>query len=386
MKKANKCTQSVIGAYGEWAANLVGQGPALLSFRNPEFKSVDTWRTDARAKMAELLAAPQDVWQPKAKVEESVIHDGLKFERLSWQLPYGARTAAVFIKPANAKGRLPAVLGLHDHAGNKYFGYRKIVRLPERQHTLMRAHQKHYYEGAAWANELARRGYGVLVHDAFAFGSRRVLFDDVPKNVAAGNTEPKNPEAPSRIKIYNEWAAKHAHTLAKSLFCAGTTWPGVFLYEDQKALDYLCTRNDVDVERIGCAGLSGGGLRTVMLAGMDDRIKVAVPVGFMSTWRDFLLYKSHTHTWMRYVPLLPRYLDFPEVLGLRAPLPTLVLNDSDDALYTPEGMHEADNILREVYKKAGAPQNYVCSFHPGPHKFDKPMQEEAFAWFDKWLR
>ena len=34
--------------------------------------------------------------------------------------------------------------------------------------------------------------------------------------------------------------------MSKSLFCAGTTWPGVFTAEDQRALDYLCSRDDVD--------------------------------------------------------------------------------------------------------------------------------------------
>jgi hypothetical protein len=49
-------------------------------------------------------------------------------------------------------------------------------------------------------------------------------------------------------------------------------------------------------------------------------------------------------------------------------------------------MHRADDILREVYAKAGAEDRYACTFHPGPHKFDLPMQAEAFAWFDRWLK
>jgi hypothetical protein len=49
-------------------------------------------------------------------------------------------------------------------------------------------------------------------------------------------------------------------------------------------------------------------------------------------------------------------------------------------------MHRADAILAEVYQKAGAPERYRGSFYPGRHKFDRPMQEEAFAWFDRWLK
>ena len=106
----------------------------------------------------------------------------------------------------------------------------------------------------------------------------------------------------------------------------------------------------------------------------------------MSTWKDFLLNKSYTHTWMTYVPLLPNELDFPEILGLRAPLPTLVLNDNEDELYTLPGMKQAEKILQEVYSKAGAADHFKCSYYPGPHKFDAKMQAEAFDWFDKWLK
>jgi dienelactone hydrolase len=173
--------------------------------------------------------------------------------------------------------------------------------------------------------------------------------------------------------------------MAKSLFCAGTTWPGVFFAEDRIALDLLCARSDVDAGRVGCCGLSGGGLRTVLMGGLDERIRCAVCVGFMSTWRDFLLNTSYTHTWMLYVPLLPAELDFPEILGLRAPLPALVLNDNDDPLYTLPEMKRADEMLAEVYRKAGDAAKYRASFYPGPHKFDLPMQEEAFTWFDRWL-
>lgn len=127
-------------------------------------------------------------------------------------------------------------------------------------------------------------------------------------------------------------------------------------------------------------------MRTVFAAGLDDRIKCAVPVGFMTTWKDFCVYKSHTHTWMIYVPVLPNELDFPEILGLRVPRPTLVLNDTDDELFTLAEMKAADRILGEIYAKAGASDRYKCSFHPGPHKFDAAMQAEAFAWFDRWLK
>jgi hypothetical protein len=124
----------------------------------------------------------------------------------------------------------------------------------------------------------------------------------------------------------------------------------------------------------------------VYLAGLDERIRCCVCVGFMSTWKDFALNKSYTHTWMTYAPVLPNYLDFPEILGLRAPLPTMVLNDNQDALYTLPEMKEADRILAEVFNKAGASDRYRSIFYEGPHKFDREMQRDAFGWLSKWLK
>ena len=154
--------------------------------------------------------------------------------------------------------------------------------------------------------------------------------------------------------------------MAKSLFCAGTTWPGVFTGEDQRALDVLCARSDVDPQRIGCAGLSGGGLRTVYLAGLDDRIRCACCAGMMTTWRDYLLNKCYTHTWMIYIPGLPPDLDYPEILGLHAPRPTLVLNNTDDQLFTMGEMRRADRILRGGLHQGRCRRSLSMRFLPRP--------------------
>ncbi|MFN0100507.1 MAG: alpha/beta hydrolase family protein [Bryobacteraceae bacterium] len=377
-------TPNMIGAYGEWAAGMM-QDPPRMSFRQPMFQNVDAWRPAARARFRDALLGPGPALAPSAVVQHHLEFDGLEVEHLQWQLPFGPPTEAVVLKPAGSKGKLPAVVGLHDHGGNKYFGLRKITRISKDPHPLMLKHQERYYSGLAWANELARRGYVVLVHDTFTFGSRRMRLADLPGNIR-NNLVEANPEAEDEIQRYNQFAGGHEHLIAKSLFSAGMTWPGVFVYDDQRAVDYLASRADVDATRIGCCGLSGGGLRTVMLTGADERIRCSCCAGMMTTWRDYLLNKCYTHTWMCYVPGLPRELDYPEILGLGAPNAVLVLNNRQDSLFTLPEMERADRILTEVYKKAGAPERYKASFYDGPHKFDAAMQKEAFDWFDRWLR
>jgi dienelactone hydrolase len=377
---------NMVGAYGPWLADRVlGLEPGELSFRSGRWENVEEWRRVARPRVLGRLAPVDLGGAPEVTVHSRHSFDGLDFELLSWQLPAGPRTEAVFIKPSGAEGPLPGILGLHDHAGNKFLGWRKIVRTGTDDRKIQETHQAEYYDGLAWANEVARRGYAVLVHDTFPFASRRVRVKDVPEQIRHGGVDPE-PDDLEGIEKYNAFAGAHEHVMAKSLFTAGTTWPGVYLVEDQRALDVLASRPEVDPARLGCAGLSGGGMRTVFLGGLDERIQVAVAVGFMTTWRDFLLDKVFTHTWMTYVPLLPKELDFPEILALRAPAATMVLSCREDPLYTLPEMKRADAILRETFEKAGAADRYQGRFYDGGHKFDREMQADAFAWFDRFLK
>jgi dienelactone hydrolase len=376
---------NMLGAYGQWAASLVPAGPARYSFRGANASDVAEWRRAARSQFRSRLMQPDAGGVPHATVQHAFEFDGLAIEHLSWQLPYGPPTEAWFLKPVGSSGRLPGVLALHDHGGKKYFGTRKITRTSSDLHPLVQEHQEEYYGGVAWANELARRGYAVLVHDAFAFASRRFRLADLPPVIAKGLRE-VNPESTDEIEAYHRFAHDHEHLIAKSLFCAGTTWPGVFTAEDQRALDYLLSRPDVDPDRVGCGGLSGGGLRTVYLAGLDERIRCACCAGMMTTWRDYLLHKCYTHTWMIYVPGLPWDMDYPEILGINVPAPCLVLNCEEDPLFTLPEMRRAQHLLDAVYARAGAADRCQTVYQPGGHRFDLDMQKAAFDWFDRWLK
>ncbi|MDA0336204.1 MAG: hypothetical protein O2782_13650, partial [bacterium] len=106
--------ENQLGSYGPWAATHLGTALPGLSFRREEFRRIGVWRNRARARMVELLAAPDLGSAPAVRVDRRHECDGLHVEELSWQLPAGPRTKAVFLKPAASRGRLPAVLALHD--------------------------------------------------------------------------------------------------------------------------------------------------------------------------------------------------------------------------------------------------------------------------------
>ena len=369
------------GAYGRFLADAPDVAPPSGNWRPPA--DPDRRQVEGRRHVLDRMG-PIAVATP---AREPVAHDefeGLTVEHLRWRLPYGPATEAVLLKPAGVTAPLPAVLALHCHGGVKYFGRRKVASWRQ-PHPLMTAHQEHYYGSRAWANELARRGYVVMAHDGFAFGSRRVRLADVPEAMRDGLADPDDDDH-AGIAAYNRWAAGHESVLAQTLLAAGTSWPAAMWTEDRIALDILAARDDVDASRLGCAGLSGGGARTVYLAGLDERIAAAVCVGFMATWRGFMLDVPRLRSWMALTPRLPAEMDFPEILALRAPAPTMVLNCADDQLWTRESMGDAEAIMREVFDAAAGADRLDVRYYPGPHRFDAPMQENAFNWLDQWLK
>jgi dienelactone hydrolase len=403
----NSSKSSLMGAYGSWIEERVSACGSAYSFLDDRWSDVSAWSGEAKKLFAAHIRA-QDIGLPAVEVTGRRIHDGLAVEELAWKLPYGPATRAWFLKPENAPGRLPAVLALHDHGANKYFGKQKIADAGTGTHPQVENYRNLYYGGRPWANELAKRGYGVLVHDVFPFESRKILPSDLPgfvvertmldpldvqeptpETIASGQAcsayDVSDAESMPEIDRYNAFAGQYESTIAKSLFCAGLTWPGVVLAEDRVALEYLSSRPDIDPDRIGCGGLSGGGLRTNYLAGSDSRICCSVTAGFMTTWADFAEHSAYTHTWMIYIPGLPPSMDFPDILAMRAPLPSLVQSTRDDPLYSPDEVRRAEALLAATYKKAGAGDRFKMSYHDGPHRFDVTMQDEAFAWFDRWL-
>ena len=151
-------TPTTIGAYGAWAASLVPDGPGPLSLQNCPAGEFDARRALARARVTECMAMPEKPAGVVAEVTRSWVYDGLAVEEVTWRVPYGPPTQALVLKPAGAKGRLPAVLALHDHGRFKFFGKEKIAQTGLAIHPLVVQHRADAYEGLAWANELAHRG------------------------------------------------------------------------------------------------------------------------------------------------------------------------------------------------------------------------------------
>ena len=80
-----------------------------------------------------------------------------------------------------------------------------------------------------------------------------------------------------------------------------------------------------------------------------------------------------------------RWLDMPDLVAMRLPLPTMVQHDRGDDLFSLEPAEQGLREVGEAFAKAGAARSWAAECFEGPHKFDADMQAKAFAFFDRWL-
>jgi len=301
-------------------------------------------------------------------------------EEVSWSVGYGPRTTAWILRPDESRGPLPGVLALHSHDGYKYFGKEKIADGPDGPIPELTPLRAKTYQGQAFANALALRGFVVLVHDVFLWGSRRFPLETIP---AAVRDRSSGLDA---IDGYNAAARDHEHLVEKYCSVLGTTLAGVVAFEDRVALAYLQSRPDIVPSRIGAVGLSGGGCRAALLQATSDNLAAAVIVGMMTTYAGLLDDHLHQHTWMFVPPGLATIADWPDLAASAAPTPLLVQYNRHDPLFSLAGMESAHARIAAHYATTAHPEAYVGEFYAGPHKFDLTMQDSAFTWLATQVR
>ncbi len=296
------------------------------------------------------------------------------------------------LKPTGAHGRLPGVLALHGHDGFKFYGKEKIADGPEPTPAVATALRQDYYQGRAFANDMARLGFVVLVPDVFGWGSRRFPLGEMPPVVqelgrlTAGPVPPGTVPGrfPSEVASYNAAAWHHEHLVEKYCSLLGTTLAAVVAHEDRVALGYLRSRPDT-TDRTGSVGLSGGGCRSALLRATSEDLSAAVVVGMMGTYDSLLDHSVIDHTWMLVPAGFAGQADWPDLAACRAPAPLFVQYNRHDPLFPLSGATRAHERITAHYDESGSPTAYTGVFYDGPHKFDVAMQNDAFSWLGSHL-
>lgn len=166
----------------------------------------------------------------------------------------------------------------------------------------------------------------------------------------------------------------------------GYTPAGVEAWFGIRALDYLCSRPEVDKERIGMTGRSGGGSYTWTVAALDERVKVAAPIAGMTDLRNQVvdgaveghcdcMFFVNTYRW-----------DFPLVAALIAPRPLLIGNSDKDTIFPLDGVVRLHSQTRRIYQLYGAADHLGLLITEGPHADTQDLQVPVFRWFNRFLK
>ena len=353
---------------------------------NPE-GSFEDWHHTTKAFVLESLHYSPGRLDLSAEVLSSEEREGYSIEKVAFNTAPWSRVDGWFLLP-EGNGPFPAVIILHSWGGPLILGKDRYVP-PERPHRRLTEIQE-AYGGRFLAEDLARKGYAVLAIDAFHFGSR------IPWNAhfLQGRSEPMTPEFRDVLSLsVEEFDALDAKALemlpygARFLNWAGTTWAGVNFWDDSRCVDYLVSREEVDPQRIGCVGQSGGGWRAHLLAGLDDRIAASVSSCWTTTgdWQHLYNFVG-TVGYFNQLPGLWQRLDMPDLALLAAPRAAMVISGQQDLLFAPEAMEEAARQLQEGFLWANAPESFQFHYPDKPHVFDLDNQKVAWNWFERWLK
>jgi dienelactone hydrolase len=370
-------------------AQIASDQPPALSFLEPQFRSLDAWKQSARPVFRNLLGYFPKSLPLAADLISREQREGFTLEVVNIHATPAYHIPARVLIPTGRRGPFPAVLGLHCHSGRYTWGHEKILSHPGESPVLSEFRTSR--DGRPWAEVLARRGYVVIVIDAFYFGERRLRVEDLePSRVfpevrdAFASARKAQPGSPEWINATNRVCGFYEHHTAKTITAAGATWAGLHVWDEMRTVDYLLSRADVDPARLGCIGLSGGGLRTAMLIAADPRIRAACVTGWMTAYAHQLRHHVR-HTWMAWLPGLYRSFDLPDAAALHAPGSLLVQQCRRDSLYPMSGMQASVDKLTQIYAKAGIPERFRGTFYDTIHSFQPQMQDEAFDWMDRWL-
>jgi hypothetical protein len=308
-------------------------------------KTLDDWkarRSLYRKQLFEMLGLdplPKKT-DLKPVVTGKVEHEEFIVENIHYQSMPGLYVTANLYIPKDIEEPAPAILYVCGHG-------------PTKKNNISYGNKVSYQRHAAW---FARHGYVCLIIDTLQMGEIEGIHHGTYR--------------------YDMWWWNSR----------GYTSAGVEAWNCIRSLDYLQSRKEVDGDRIGVTGRSGGGAYSWWISALDDRIKAAVPVAGITDLQNHVvdgcveghcdcMYVVNTYRW-----------DYPLVAALVAPRPLLISNSDKDTIFPLDGVIRVHKKVREIYRLYGAGDKLGLQITEGPHRDTQELRVHAFVWFNRFLK
>lgn len=324
------------------ARQLEERSRAVASIRTRE--QADKRREEGRAAILRLIGGLPDTRTPlNARVTGAIDGEGFRIENVIFYSQPGFPVTANLYLPRPGSGPFPSVLLSvgHEDAG-------KISQ---------------YHVGVGFA----RKGFAALAYDPLGQGERLQYYDPELRASRVGGS-----------------VAEHGHAGGQALLI-GDHIARYFIWDAIRAVDYLASRKEVDPARLGAFGCSGGGTATTYLAALDDRIKVAAPSCYITSWEEILTTVGPQEAEQSIPDFLKAGLNFADWVLLAAPRPYLIGSTIKD-YFSIEGARQTYEEARRIYALYGAEDRLKWLVGPGGHGVPPSSREAINAWFLRWFQ
>jgi cephalosporin-C deacetylase-like acetyl esterase len=318
----------------------------LNSISSPD--QVAARQAAVRAKILAMLGPfpPRTPLNPR--ITGSFLRNGYRVENVLFESrPGNYVTANLYIPTESGAGPFPAILGSCGHSNN---GKASTV-------------YQRVFAG------LAKLGFVVLVYDPPGQGERFLYFD---------------PQLSESV-LHPEWPTTVEHTMAGiQCLLTGSNAANYFVWDGIRGIDYLLSRPEVDPDRIGATGNSGGGTLTAYIAAVDERVKVAVPSCYITRWDRLWTTIGPQDSEQCLIPFISEGLDFSDFIISFAPKPYLV-NTAIRDFFPILGARASVAEGRRIYELLGSPDNLDIFEADDEHGYTRPRREAAYQWLGEHL-
>ena len=299
-------------------------------FPPPRLTTLDAWKTRAEFVRQHVLASAGLLPLPektalKPSVFDEVTRSGYRVAKVYFESLPGFFVTGNLYRPIG-DGPFPAVLSPHGH-----WAYGRLENTPTNS-------------GPGRAIGLARQGFVVFSYDMVGYNDSEQL-----PHTFGGRRE-------------NLW---------------GLSLAGLQLWNSIRALDFLETLPYVRRDALAATGESGGGSQTFLLAAVDPRVKVAVPVNMISLHMQGGCLCENP-------PGLRLEMTNVEIASTIAPRPMLMISATGD--WTAETMEVEYPAVRAVYELFGAADRVQAVRMTAEHNYNKDSREAMYAWMARWLQ
>jgi len=269
--------------------------------------------------------------------------EGYRIEKVIYEsVPGFYETGCLYI-PDNLKGKAPAILNVfgHDQASFREEYYQVII------------------------TNLVKKGMIVFAIDPLGQGEHVQYYDPEIKFSAIGYS-----------------VIEHEY-MGNVSFLSGVSPAKYFIWDGIRAIDYLLTRKEVDPERLGATGFSGGGTVSAYLGAFDERLKVVVPCSWPLTFQTQLETKGIQDAENTLIHSLTNGITFEDLIEVRSPKPTLMAFTTRDENMAFQGARDALWEAKKVYTAFGRENNLQLVEDDAKHALTPKIRLAIYAFFQK---